>query len=427
MFVRVAGILAVLFLLMAGSTASARGPYGSIAVAGWSGGAFTDDNTGEFSNCIASAGYKSGIIFGVLVSKTYNWVLAFTHPNWALSKGQKFPIVLSFDGRNTFNVDGIATAVATVMVPMPDDSALIKSFRAAHMMSAFAQGNLFQFDLKGTAVLLPSLVSCVKTINAGGITAATNFTVVLPPKQPAAQASPIAASSREPDRPQVPSTSEKTYTQTGTGFVVSASGHVVTNQHVIDGCVGDIKANLSGEPQVILRVVSSDETNDLALLQAATPFKEVANIREKPVHPGDNVVAIGFPLHGLLTSDFTVTTGIVSSLSGIMNDTRYLQISAAVQQGNSGGPLLDGAGEVIGVVAAKLNALKVAKATGDLPENINFAIKTGALRDFLDNSAVAYQTADTKPELKTSEIASDARKFTLLILCKATEGAEDKK
>ena len=92
--------------------------------------------------------------------------------------------------------------------------------------------------------------------------------------------------------------------------------------------------------------------------------------------------------------------GIVSSLSGILNDTRFLQISAAVQPGNSGWPLLASSGEVVGVVAAKLNALKFVKATGNIPENINFAIKTGALRDFLDNSAVSYQTADSKTELK---------------------------
>src|SRR6266446_1347471 len=73
-----------------------------------------------------------------------------------------------------------------------------------------------------------------------------------------------------------------------------------------------------------------------------------------------------------------------------------LQISAAVQPGNSGGPLLDNGGQVVGMVAAKLNALKFAKATGNIPENINFAIKTGAIRDFLDNSAVSYQTADSK-------------------------------
>ena len=153
--------------------------------------------------------------------------------------------------------------------------------------------------------------------------------------------------------------------QTGTGFVVSANGHLVTNHHVIDGCVGDIQGNLTGEAPVKLRVVSSDETNDLALLQAPSPFKEVATIKEKAVHSGDSVVAIGFPYRGLLSSDFTVTTGIVSSLSGIMNDTRFLQISAAVQPGNSGGPLLSSTGEIVGVVAAKLLAARVAWAAAD--------------------------------------------------------------
>ena len=68
------------------------------------------------------------------------------------------------------------------------------------------------------------------------------------------------------------------------------------------------------------------------------------------------MVAIGFPYHGLLSSDFTVTTGIACSLSGLINDTRYLQISAAVQPGNSGRPLLDTSGEIVGIVAAKIDA-----------------------------------------------------------------------
>lgn len=156
-------------------------------------------------------------------------------------------------------------------------------------------------------------------------------------------------------------------------------------------------------------------------LQAPRPFKTVASIRSKPVRSGDSVIAIGYPFHGLLSSDFTVSTGIVSSLSGIVNDMRYLQISAAVQSSNSGGPLLDTAGQVAGVVAAKLDALKIVKAAGDIPENINFAIRIGALWDFLDNSAVDYQTADAKTELKTTDIAQNARAFTLLISCSAAE------
>ena len=198
--------------------------------------------------------------------------------------------------------------------------------------------------------------------------------------------------------------------------------------HVVGGC-SEITGNLSGEAPVKLRLVSDDEINDLALLQAPSPFKDVASIRQNAIQVGNGVVAIGYPYHGLLTSDFTVTTGIVSSLSGILNDTRHLQISAAVQPGNSGGPLFDLGGAVVGVVAAKLNAVRMARATGSIPENINFAIKTGALRDFLDNSAVSYRTAEWHDASKreTSEIAKDARGYTLLITCTVNEQSASKR
>lgn len=196
-----AKLAAVLLMLGMAVPAQARGPYGSITVGAWSGGAFTDDKTGEFFNCIASANYNSGITFGVAVSKTYSWLLAFSHPSWALSQGQRFPIVLSFDGRTTFNVDGVVMTSNLVAVGMPDNSALIKTFRAAHTMSAFAQGNLFQFNLNGTSVLLPALVSCVKTVNAGGIAAAADFSKSAP-KPAAPPAPPTAASSLQPSRPQ---------------------------------------------------------------------------------------------------------------------------------------------------------------------------------------------------------------------------------
>jgi S1-C subfamily serine protease len=208
---------------------------------------------------------------------------------------------------------------------------------------------------------------------------------------------------------------------TGTGFVISNAGHVVTNNHVIKDCVGEIHGNFVGENFAPLRIVSTDETNDLALLQTQGKFTRAAAIRGSGVHSGDSVVAIGFPFHGLLTSDLTVTTGIVSSLSGVLNDSRFMQISAPVQPGNSGGPLLDISGHVVGVVAEKLNALKIAKATGSIPENVNFAIKIGALRDFLDNNVVSYQTAESTSELKTSEIASAARAYTILVSCLAKE------
>jgi S1-C subfamily serine protease len=221
--------------------------------------------------------------------------------------------------------------------------------------------------------------------------------------------------------------STQTVNITGTGFVISNGGHIVTNNHVIKDCVGEIRGNFVGESSAPLRIVSADETNDLALLQTQGKFTQVAVIRGNGVHSGDSVVAIGFPFHGLLTSDLTVTTGIINSLSGILNDSRFMQISAPVQPGNSGGPLLDTSGHIVGVVAEKLNALKIAKATGSIPENINFAIKIGALRDFLDNNVVSYGTADSTSELKTSEIASAARAYTVLISCLAKQSENDER
>jgi S1-C subfamily serine protease len=407
--------LLVSTIVVAGG-AQARGPYGSISVGNWKGGAFTNDKDGSFSHCAAFTPYQSGILFIVSVNKDSGWTLGFSHENWKLIPGQAFEIALTFDGQQPFNVHGVPLDTHLVSVPMPANSSLIAQFRKAKGMTAFTQGQLFQFSLNQTGQLLPSLVNCVENVKKNGVSNAGEFAVVIP--KPAIT-KPVVATAQESGSP--PETSAKTGNQTGTGFVISNNGHVVTNQHVVDGCVSDIQGNLSGEAPVKLRLVSSDETNDLALLQAPSPFKDVATIRDKAIRPGDSVMAIGYPFHGLLTSDFTVTTGIVSSLSGVLNDTRYLQISAAVQPGNSGGPLLDNSGQVVGMVAAKLNALKFAKATGNIPENINFAIKTGALRDFLDNSVVSYQTADAKSELKTSDIARNARTFTLLISCTATE------
>ncbi|WP_456637926.1 S1C family serine protease [Bradyrhizobium sp. USDA 10063] len=397
------------------TSSHARGPYGSISIGNWQGGAYTDDSSGNFTHCAAGASYQSGIYFLVLIDARGNWRLGFSHQGWRLTAGESFPMTLTFDGQQPFNVYGRPLGAQLVAVDMPLNSSLINQFRKARTMSAFAEGQLFQFNLNQTAQLLPALVTCVESVRKNGLANAGEFAVA-PPKQAAA---PSTAAPAQPSA--VPPKQAKSVNKTGTGFVVSGSGHIVTNNHVISGC-DEINGNLGGEAPIKLRLVSSDETNDLALLQAPSPFKEIATIREFSVHTGDGVIAIGYPYHGLLTSDFTVTTGIVSSMSGMFNDTRFLQISAAVQPGNSGGPLLDFTGALVGVVSGKLDAIKVAQATGNIPENINFAIKTGALKDFLDNSAVAYRvTTQRDPNKETAEIAKAARGYTLLISCTASE------
>jgi len=394
------------------SASFAAGPYGTLHTGNWNGGAYTNDNDGAFSHCAAGASYANGVSLIVTYNAKNEWLLGFASSSFHLTKGQTFPIDVTFDGQTQVRLFAVAVndqLLSAVLVPNA-----LRDFRKASLMVAVTKGSALQFSLTSTGTLLPALINCVTKVTATGIGSAGDFTVIA---KPPASAKPGATDSQSSANNTAPG---KLIGRSGTGFFVSQNGHIVTNNHVIDGCVGDIRGNLSGESQLTLRVVSTDQINDLALLQAPTnSLKAVASIRDRSIRSGDAVVAIGYPYHGLLTSDFTVTTGIVSSLSGLLNDTRHLQISAAVQPGNSGGPLLDSKGQVVGVVSAKIDAIKIANATGNIPENINFAIKPGALRDFLDNSAVAYQTSDNKTDLGTADIAKNARDFTLLISCMA--------
>jgi cyclophilin family peptidyl-prolyl cis-trans isomerase len=132
---------------------------------------------------------------------------------------------------------------------------------------------------------------------------------------------------------------------------------------------------------------------------------------------GDAVVALGYPLSGLLASTANVSVGNVSALAGLGDDSRYLQISAPVQPGNSGGPLLDASGHLVGIVTAKLDAARVARFTGDIPQNVNFALKAEVARTFLDSKGIAYRTAPSEQRLSPADVGDIARPFTVYIEC----------
>jgi S1-C subfamily serine protease len=409
MFRRCLAACAVLATISTG--AHAGGPFGSIHVGNWIGGAFSDEN-GAFSHCAATATYANGIILVVGQNVSNTWLLSFASPGYKFKKGDTLPIDVTFDGQSQARLFASANSDIMVTATLPPNVA--RTFQKSSLMVAQAGHSTVQFNLTSTGPLLASLAACVSKIKAEGLGAAGDFSKI-------AAAKPATP----PDAQGTGQTSPKSWS--GTGFVISANGHILTNNHVADGCT-DLKGNLGGQAPTALRVVSKDATNDLAVLQGPIEtFKNFAKIRDRALHSGDSVVAIGYPYHGLLSSDFTVTTGIVSSLSGVKNDTRELQISAPVQPGNSGGPLFDTNGLIVGIVTARLDAISVARATGTIPENINFAIKTGAIRDFLDNSVVPYETAAPGNELKTSDIANNARAFTLLITCTGTAQAENRK
>ena len=202
---------------------------------------------------------------------------------------------------------------------------------------------------------------------------------------------------------------------TGSGFRVSAQGHVLTNAHVVRDCT---EARIPPGAGAV-RVAAREESSDLALLQVpAGKEHAVARFRQgRGIRPGASVVVVGYPLRGLLASEANVSTGVVSALAGPGDDRRLIQITAPVQPGNSGGPVLDAAGNVVGVVVSKLDAIQVARSTGNIPQNVNFAVSAGTARAFLDAEGVPYETAPSDPALAPAEVAAAARKFTVLVEC----------
>jgi S1-C subfamily serine protease len=199
----------------------------------------------------------------------------------------------------------------------------------------------------------------------------------------------------------------------GTGFFVSNAGHIVTNNHVVAGC-----RTLAARDGKKLQVVAKDPNVDLALLKADVSPSNVAVFRGgAPPRLGEGVVVFGFPLPGILSSGGNLTTGVLSATSGLADDVRLIQITAPVQPGNSGGPVFDTSGHVIGVVVSKLDVIQVAEATGDLAQNVNFAVHWAAVRSFLDEQGVRFRHELSQRRVSTSDVAELASKTSVALEC----------
>ena len=204
---------------------------------------------------------------------------------------------------------------------------------------------------------------------------------------------------------------------TGTLFLVNATGQAITNRHVVAGC-GEVR--LEGRDGVA-KVVTEDAVNDLALVQIPGQANASAAITSEPskLRQGEDIVVFGFPLNAVLSSGGNLTPGVVSALTGLGNNTNQIQITAPIQPGSSGSPVLNKKGEVVGVVSMKLSDSKMAKATGSVGQNVNFAVNGQTLRTFLDTHKVAYRSGAGffSLEKSTADLADEARKWTLVVEC----------
>jgi TPR repeat protein len=203
---------------------------------------------------------------------------------------------------------------------------------------------------------------------------------------------------------------------TGTAFLVSKKGKAITNNHVIEGC----KEIRTEGREGVVKVVTTDVVNDLALLQLPDATTATAAIAAEPgkLRQGEDIVVFGFPLNALLSSGGNLTPGVVSALTGLGNNTNQIQITAPIQPGSSGSPVLNKKGEVVGVVSMKLSDSKMAKATGQIGQSVNFAVSGQTLKTFLDTHKVEYHTGGLLSfDKNTADLADEARKWTLVVEC----------
>lgn len=204
-------------------------------------------------------------------------------------------------------------------------------------------------------------------------------------------------------------------TKSGTGFYVTADGAIVSNAHVVNGCA-EVREAATGSP---LSVVAIDLANDLAILrrpdfepESPIPLRFAATVL------GEQVVTLGYPLPDVGAAALTVTTGEVSALGGPGGDSRLIQISAPVQPGSSGGPVLDSNGRAIGVVTLTFGTLESARTLGAIPQNVNYAIRASTVRGFLESQGIVDSlVVGRSDELAASTIASRYSSSVVRVTC----------
>jgi len=221
----------------------------------------------------------------------------------------------------------------------------------------------------------------------------------------------------------VPPAARATTATIGAGVVVSTEGLLLTNHHVTQGC--ESLTVLDGQQQrATATLVGTDVANDLALLKVERAFPVAASFRRgTPLQAGESVTVVGFPLASILGFDPNVAFGYVSATGGLRGDATRFQISAPIHKGNSGGPILDQGGQVIGIVTSKLNALAVQKRTGDLPQNISFGVRGEVAQTFLERHMASFRSGAAGPKLENTEVAATGIAITMLVACRKSAAA----
>gem|GEM_PF-2039548 len=172
----------------------------------------------------------------------------------------------------------------------------------------------------------------------------------------------------------------------GTGFLLGQSKYVITNNHVVEGANSLFVNFFTGE-KVRAKIVAQDQRNDVGILKLARrPRTAMGNIvlgDSNKVEMGQKVFTVGYPMSQLLGKKPKYSEGTINSTTGYFDDPGLFQITVPIQPGNSGGPLFNNDGEVIGITTSSFTNIKAVELTGTIPQNVNFAVKSLYVRALL--------------------------------------------
>jgi S1-C subfamily serine protease len=186
---------------------------------------------------------------------------------------------------------------------------------------------------------------------------------------------------------------DETLESQGSGFIITPEGHILTCAHVVS-CEKEATIWIKGE-RYEADVLVTDKEKDLSIIKVKSPpekgFKPIILGKNYQYSMGQEVYTMGFPLTEILGNEPRLNKGLISATVGLNDNPNNIQISAEIQPGNSGSPVLDSDKKVIGIVSSTINPLKVLVRTmGNLPQNVNFALKLSSVEEFIRKSGVQY-------------------------------------
>jgi S1-C subfamily serine protease len=204
---------------------------------------------------------------------------------------------------------------------------------------------------------------------------------------------------------------------TGTAFFITDDGYLLTCYHVVQDAGRIVVRTKAGT--FAGKLVKSDKANDIALLKIAGKFATLPVGLSRAMKLGESVFTIGFPNIELQGFAPKLTKGEISSLTGVQDDPREFQISVAVQPGNSGGPLVNQYGNVVGIVSARLADMATLETTGSLPQNVNYAVKSSVLNVLLESlPEISAKLIEPHPpkDRQFDDVEKEAENAAVLVL-----------